>query len=437
MSDLLLETRIHELLRILDRMVMPSYATEKDEFTQFEVVLAGAPVSQELRRALEEALANGAQPIRFDVEDLARRLGELDAEAPDDKERLERLWSEYSKAEQACGRLFSDFVELIGGLAFRDRTWDEWFFGTADHLLRGCAQQVQDESYRTLAVPWMQDTIRCSLTQMIRLRFPDWTVWALPLAAFGFGRIYLTADREKPRDIRHRIRTELDLGPDAPFDEELLTLLADVFATGVMGPAYALAAMRLRLTPEETARARVILRTLELLGPHDTALVDELRRDWDACVAVVPLTDAERDAIDARVEKVYRTYTRHLREPARYPMSKWRSAQHLTQRWEDEYADDPTRPPRVGPEEWGNVQVPEVLNAAWYARWKGALPDGRPWDLDHLAQAVQSACNDIVRGAVRQDTGDGRRHPDVQRPSSGYGGERQARPETLDRGVGR
>jgi hypothetical protein len=423
MPDHLLETRIRELVRILGRMVMPwsnRALVELYADTNFKVELDRQLISPEMRLALENRGSDGVRPLALDLKDLAERLDELDDDDPDYEERLKGMWEEYRDAETRCAVLFEEFIDLIGGLAFRDRIRDEWFFNTADHLLRLCATRVQQDSYRMVALPWMQDTIRCSLAQLVRLRFPDWTVWALPLAAFGFGRIYLTERDDKPAQVRERIRRELGMAPDAPFDDELITLMADVFATGVLGPAYALAAMRLRLTPDETPRAYVILKTLELLGPHDAALVEALRREWLACVAVTPLEASEKEALENQVEKVFKAFVWHFREPARYPRKKWRYAVSLCGLWEDQYSANPDDVPHVAPEDRTHLQVPEVLNAAWYARWKEFAADGLRWDVDKLAAAARQTCMEVLDASAAPDTAPARSASQGQRLSA-YG----------------
>lgn len=439
MSDALLETRVRELSRVMQRMVMPWHKDRGFLDGQadwgFQVVLPDEQhlLSDEIRQTLEGLLEDDAREVHADLSDLADRLESLGAPDVGEDEReseLVTLWARYRDAERRCNRLFQEFVELIGGLAFRDRTQDEWFFKTADHLMRVCAQQVQDHSYRTVALPGMHDTIRSGLAQLIRLRFPDWTVWALPLAAFGFGRTYITGRRDKPKRIRRKIQERLELDPDEPLDRDVETLLADVFATGAMGPAYALAAMRLRLTPEDNDRAYSILHTLELLGPHDADLLQGLREEWESCVAVTPPTQAEHDALKERVDQVFSVYQIYLRESARYPEGKWTNATWLLDRWSQLYEADPTEAPHVPPGERAHIHVPEVLNAAWFGRWQGATRKGQEWKDDDLAEAARRACIEILFAETQADPAPAR----VGGQSAGSRLAHGSRPQDFGRG---
>ena len=114
--------------------------------------------------------------------------------------------------------------------------------------------------------------------RLIRIGFPEWTVWMVPLAAGELGFIF--ADRYRDLDTEVIAAAFADVltgraGPDgsegepAIDEEELRAWVADAFATCVTGPAYVWAAMLLRADPTSAVdqrRVAVMVDVLELLA---------------------------------------------------------------------------------------------------------------------------------------------------------------------------
>ena len=94
--------------------------------------------------------------------------------------------------------------------------------------------------------------------RLVRLRCCEWTIWTLPLVAHEFGHIVIEESKEISNRIEtisqaHLLALQEAFGPGAKTEPlpraELEEYLADAYATYVMGPAFACAAILLRLNP--------------------------------------------------------------------------------------------------------------------------------------------------------------------------------------------
>src|SRR5262249_16861778 len=149
----------------------------------------------------------------------------------------------------------------------------------------------------------MDDTFTKTRVRIIRLRFPEWRIWDLPLAAHELGHVVIGENlesEEKPENADQRILTPFIqrqraslVRQDPGFkqmsmkrrsgvqqaaqwaESRIHEFLADAFATYTMGPAYACSAILLRLhplidakdgRPSDAQRAHVILSMLKWMN---------------------------------------------------------------------------------------------------------------------------------------------------------------------------
>ena len=149
-----------------------------------------------------------------------------------------------------------------------------------------------------------------SAAQLIRLGFPEWSVWSLPLIAREFGHVFVKK--------YERIDTDVARAKEAKVADEadLRSWAADVFATSVMGSAYPWAAMVLRVDPNDArdqTRVAVMLYTMELLGamPQYTK---SLPQAWQGVSAAqVALDPAQENFIRRVKSRIRLNYTRWRR----------------------------------------------------------------------------------------------------------------------------
>jgi hypothetical protein len=181
--------------------------------------------------------------------------------------------------------LFSEYVELLRGIALRHAG-----FGDEDSQLRDLFTiadrmpsiwSVRGWSWQSVSVPSLTECKEPTEASVLRIGFPEWTVWALPFVQNAFAHVFIKKET-------------LATGGGS---DEVITL-ADALATTATGPAYACAALLLRLDPaavnspldEAALRSASIMVALER-GAADVAespvvlLVDRLRAEWQAAVA--------------------------------------------------------------------------------------------------------------------------------------------------------
>src|SRR5262249_7748888 len=102
-------------------------------------------------------------------------------------ERLTERWKTFfTQANQINEAMFAQYIEFIGGLALRDAGFDEGISRLANELLRGCCTRNPEA---LLAIPTRQSAVAMTMTRIIRVTFPDWTIWALPSTALEFWHV--------------------------------------------------------------------------------------------------------------------------------------------------------------------------------------------------------------------------------------------------------
>ena len=163
----------------------------------------------------------------------------------------EEAWTRYAEISGQSELLFQEALELLGGLALRHVGLEAEIWQVADHIINECSKAALQNP--ALTVPTSQEVHSQTIGRIIRLRYPETTIWSVPFTAYEFGRVVIA--KAMPRfgdDLKHHL---------APEEHALLpVLIAEVFATFVMGPAYACAAIHLRLDPSKAYCSRTTVR---------------------------------------------------------------------------------------------------------------------------------------------------------------------------------
>lgn len=342
-----------------------------------------------LNNALREGLVRRAEQKACEVEALRKGMPANGA-----KGVTVRTWSEYARIVIESEEVFGEYVDFVGGLALRDGGFDRGICAIADELIRKVRTDVGDFGWFAPTLPARQATLGKTLARIIRMGFPEWSLWALPLTAHDLGHIVVTSERADD-DLRRLIAR----------DPRLQICLADAFATYVMGPAYACAEILMRLDPraadgQSATRAEVILATLgymdEEAGTTElTSLRQDLRQAWtEARVRTPGGAVADAAEIDGWVRSVAGSVGSTAALPLEdYPvMRQW--AVDLTKRRGDQIKPGT------------NAQLRYVLNAAWQARLQAGV---RPSEIEKEARKLWDRLS-------------------VPRPASGGGGRSSRNP---------
>jgi hypothetical protein len=317
--------------------------------------------------------------------------------------RLREAWESYrTQLHEETQAVFSEYLDLLGGLAMRQAGFDSGTCRIADALIRGFGP-YPDYTWNSLTVPARQEALRVTLTRIVRLGFPEWTIWALPLTAHEFGHVIVR--RYDP------LSSYAEAVPSGPLRDRREMVMADAFATCMIGPAYACAAILLRLDPADcfserdgrltSNRVATILSMLRRMscGPADpfAGLTTLLESEWDAAVRQTgppgALTEDEQREIAELTEKTYLAVTEHGLPPDDWPRIKiW--ANLLLER----------KPEQIVPQIDDLFPLRYLLNAAWQARLtlRDEDPEVQKERVAELAEAVRTTWENL--GRVTQDT---------------------------------
>jgi hypothetical protein len=293
---------------------------------------------------------------------------------------LEEAWLHLHEIRSDSAPLFAECLALVEGGLVRGIELDRGLCRVADALL----EELSDLS----DVNWERFTVLDEgeyfhdLAEVIRLRFPDVSVWSVPVAAHEFGH-YLGGRFEDSRDVALsssfvRARAAGDAA-HAILHEQF----ADCFATYALGPAYPCMCVLQRFDPrtadvagdehpDATSRVALCLDVLNrmdrdagLLSPFGR-IIRVLGDTWDEIVLAAAgrrpaLADDARARLDA-VGQQHWDLLEHAVPEVRY--RGWLRASQVARTLLEQHDDGASLTTEA-------EDVRDVLNAAWAARLGG------------------------------------------------------------------
>ena len=334
------------------------------------------------------------------------KIADLGADIASGAKDEKQAWAEYGAHFDLASSLCRDSVELLGGFALREQLVDE----DEDRLLNrkvcefveaivGECATGHPDLMPLLAIPAAEDPLAETQARIIRVRFPEWTVWTVPLAAHEYCRATFLDVSSLSRVVEHESARRARSANGAEDPAGIVPLLiADAFALRVMGPAYACAAVLLRLDPfvrasgsrtHDIERAETIFKVVETLYPDEDDIENEARRfiekhvksHWRAAVAAVA-PEVDLGPIEKRAasfaEDGYDALDKKIYPEAHYVLDSsgggndWRTAEKLRKYWSYSLKDVGVGGKRE--DKPGKYGVRDVLNAAWSARLR--IPKG-------------------------------------------------------------
>ncbi len=183
---------------------------------------------------LAQVKSSGVNEWREELENLAE---ELDKSV----QKNVKTWRDLTTIEAtAREKVFCQSVELLGGIALRDARLNADVCELADELLRAMGE-LGPKHYAILGG---LNNILMRLERIVRLPFPQWSVWDLPFAAHEFWhgsqQIREHGSRQITEKVRERAMRNLDgnLFPNGVSDTEVDKFLADALATNSVGPSF-------------------------------------------------------------------------------------------------------------------------------------------------------------------------------------------------------
>jgi len=159
--------------------------------------------------------------------------------------------------------LWAEHIEAVAGVVLRDDRFDSGLSKHCDQVVDLC-RKTPFGLKKTLNVLGRDHAILKDVDWAVFLRFPAWTIWALPLIAHEFWH---AASRQLPASKGLRLRLgEFPKWEETWNDPLVQDCLADAFGTYVIGPAYAFACVLLILdanSPADQRRADAIFATID------------------------------------------------------------------------------------------------------------------------------------------------------------------------------
>jgi hypothetical protein len=415
MDDIILEARKQAVLGGLERISTKVVAFERQqqELAHLQKMLsADADQLQGLANQIDNALTTAKMWVassKWLLEDanrllnlqqtidstakVAERLGELAKLANTRVEVLTESWqlpqTSDGAVEQLCSQatsshtrvkqcvtwdafrrevvgkirpLFEEHLDMLEGAAFRVVGFDDGVAQDADDLLVRLDRISSVDVY--LAIPSRTQAVRQVVARLVRMGFPGWSFWDLPLVAHEFGHI-VALDDDVARELNRKGH------PGTLQWRE--TILADAFATYTMGPSYAIAVLMLALDPNGTdasrkqpggpQRAHLILEQLESMSGADQAyaqIAAELRALWIRVAR--PLSEQDVDAVEAWAEHARNLLKEELQidSAPSYPEWRWNAVSS----WPARLLDPHPLERIVKKEE----DLLDLVNVAWVCR---------------------------------------------------------------------
>ena len=313
------------------------------------------------------------------------------------------IWGKMADLAVGARPLQREALEFLGGCLIREQGLDRepatvaastregaGICGLADLLLRDYARRTGiDWNARTVlgADPFLETD-----TEVIRLRFPSWSLWDLPLLAHEFGHL---AARATPAFVEYQREQAGSSGMEQRF-RHMDEFFADVFATYTLGPAFAFDVVLLQFQPAEAylargghpshqERARVILQTLAEMnrkgaGAFGGAL-QQLERAWGGAVAACGTVAADAPAFEKQLtqslswgRKIHGFIDKFYRLGAAYTPQDWSRDRQAAGRMLRLPVPALAELAAVGGVKAQEVSLGGILNALWYARASEPAP---------------------------------------------------------------
>ncbi|QWF84070.1 hypothetical protein [Amycolatopsis sp. CA-230715] len=311
-------------------------------------------------------------------------------------------WPELETARAAALDLKREVLAYCQGELLRRAGLDHGIGDVSQRLLDHLARStgIDRRVLRSVA----ESEFLTHTVSMIRNRFPDVSVWNLPVLAHELGH-HVAANlsqsdprlREESRPVREYLSEEADnSGQGRKVGlAHLHELFADVYATYVLGAAYPLQLLVLAARPGPgtqthpawSRRARTVLSAVEALGRdrHPSAAGFRALSRKLASFARANFPDtfgtaAEQALAGLQARAMTGLLAEHAYARARYPMPDRVHSLVIDPR-------EPEQEPVAG------TTVADVLNAAWL--WRLDRGDGPAWLLDEASRRAISLSRQV------------------------------------------
>jgi hypothetical protein len=295
---------------------------------------------------------------------------------------LSKEWEQLKGISRNCGDLFLEFE----GTMLRSS------FPHGNEICRVADSLIYYLNYWS-GLEWDRFTVMTArgesfaeMTGIIKVRFPDFTVWRLPLVAHEFGHYAISRITYGNRHpFKNIVEEWINLKKPETIMEKrrLQELFADVFATYIMGPAYAATLILLNLNPRDdlafvdgithpnhNKRVYCILKTLKEMSSQDdySGIIGYLEKAWQMNLESSDFAAISKDLDRSDIGKVAGNWIEILMKArGRAKYNGWARTDILIEALNPNFD--------CSQEQNAECTLPDVLNAAWRCRIKYADED--------------------------------------------------------------
>ena len=342
--------------------------------------------------------------------DLDGIVAGLDAGQP-----LNECWRRLRSVRIQTEKTLQESLALLAGLLVQRARLDSGFCAVANALLAELSEVMPPQ------ISWAKGVILdvgdsfTPMSSMIRTRFPEFTVWALPIVGHEVGHVVMQELRRLKPDARSHAYPLVELAAkhseayvragrkpprghararaQALGDTFVRELFSDFFAVYALGASYACSTLLVRFEPSQAdlpdsahpppvERAHLIVRALRDVHDVFGDVADMLEKTWNQLLSSCGVPAADKETAVPRLDDLAAAFSataeRHLSD-LRY--SGWETASPLTAPLEQ------GRGPSTAPP---GCSIRDVMNAAWIARL-------RQWDTPQTVEAIEGSAMDLCR----------------------------------------
>jgi hypothetical protein len=286
------------------------------------------------RKPLESKLSNKSDEMISRIKAIYRKLEKKKKKGKANMEgNLFNAWEELSQLTyKESPKIFSEYVDFLRGMALRSTGLDSEICKISDELIKKC-KEAGNVDWGSITVPDQREALMVTLAQIIRMGFPEWSIWTLPFAAHEFGHLVASEKIRMPQF------GTLDIPP-----YHMQEYISDAFAVYAMGPSYAYASILMRFDPfqsyldqreypSDAKRVYVILKILEKMqekasNSDQTAKIEMyesviggLREEWRSALDQAKIPE---DSVDKNEIKQAKKILKCLRDnPIKFSFEKY------------------------------------------------------------------------------------------------------------------
>jgi hypothetical protein len=431
MTDTILQTRLRALEQSLTALERPYDAASLFRWNQTAVQVA-------IWQRFESEIIHRVRMLRNEIALLLNNLaGKAKEHHPNHHEA--EAWDRYARLNEQSQAVFTEWLDCLWGLTFREKQAaldPNQICQIMDELAWAWAKLVFVSP--TLIVPAGGAPAADTLGTVLRFPCTEWSVWSLPSVAHEFGHMVI-ADRNYPRlrqvvlaelpsvlELDHQFRSEAGERHSAGKElkkakamaetrarRKLDTFLADAFGTCVLGPAYACAAIYLRLHPAadtdgpiDHERAHVVLGFLKAMSVEAQGAYNEvlykLHENWRKMVssaggakdagAALPKGMTPLPILDRLIAAMWRGFSESFPTSPLYPHNRTSEGWPVAKMWADQWTQALRASSTLTlPDLTINSMLRDALNAGWLCRLE---EPGRARDIE---PAVSKLCLEIIK----------------------------------------